>query len=165
MVWWHLTLLSSSPTPKECTCYSATTVGIPYEKHHPLVFEIVRSSTPESWLIKANLLGQMDNHFTIFSSQLSLIQRTWAFCINSKMPFYILWRFYKSPVLLKLFKPYLGGRTQVVRVASVSSEVLSISTGVPQGSVLGPLLFLVYMTFQRAYDTQQSSNLLMTSYA
>ena len=38
-------------------------------------------------------------------------------------------------------KFYLDGRTQIVRVGSVSSEEESVSTDVPHGSVLGPLLF------------------------
>ena len=40
---------------------------------------------------------------------------------------------------------YLSSRKQQVQVNSATSEVSLISAGVPQGSVLGLLLFLVYV--------------------
>ena len=39
------------------------------------------------------------------------------------------------------FRSYLTGRTQVVSVSGVLFSPLNLDVGVPQGSILGPLLF------------------------
>ena len=44
-----------------------------------------------------------------------------------------------------LIKDYLSNRFQYTEVDGEKSELLALSYGVPQGSVLGPLLFLVYI--------------------
>ena len=42
---------------------------------------------------------------------------------------------------LDWFRSYLSDRTQYVRIQDVSSDVHALPYGVPQGSVLGPLLY------------------------
>ena len=58
-------------------------------------------------------------------------------------------------VALEWFKNYLTNRKQMVNYKSVNSDTLVVSCGVPQGSVLGALLFLIYVN-----DISQSSSLL-----
>jgi hypothetical protein len=47
--------------------------------------------------------------------------------------------------LLKWFRSYLIGRKQRVIIDGQSSDWRQIEAGVPQGSVLGPLLFFIYV--------------------
>ena len=44
---------------------------------------------------------------------------------------------------LKLFESYLSNRQQRVAIHGSYSDYLSIESGVPKGSVLGPLFFLI----------------------
>ena len=49
-----------------------------------------------------------------------------------------------SPSALQWFKSYLSNRYQAVRINTALSEPLLMRCGVPQGSILGPLLFTAY---------------------
>ena len=50
-----------------------------------------------------------------------------------------------SPAVVPWFRSYLSDRTQLVRIDSVLSDPLPITHGVPQGAILSPLLFCIYL--------------------
>ena len=62
---------------------------------------------------------------------------------------------------LNLIRSYLQNRKQFVRNNDMESPLADLTTGIPQGSILGPFLFLIFMN-----DFHRSSNLFrMINYA
>ena len=68
------------------------------------------------------------------------------------------------------FKSYLSNRSQVVSINGYESGLGAINCGVPQGSVLRPLLFLIYINdlnqaikFCKVHHFADDTNLLCLS--
>ena len=68
------------------------------------------------------------------------------------------------------FKSYLSNRSQYVSINGYDSGLAAINCGVPQGSVLGPLLFLLYINdlnqaikFCKVHHFADDTNLLCLS--
>ena len=60
--------------------------------------------------------------------------------LMSKLKFYGL-----QSKALQLLKSYLSDRSQYVQIDNVKSNLHSVSCGIPQGSVMGPILFNIFI--------------------
>ena len=88
-------------------------------------------------------MTEMDNGETPINIYLDLSK---AFdTLNHNILLHKLEYYGVQDISLNLFKNYLSNRKQYVEYDGISSEMLNITTGVPQGSILGPLLFIIYI--------------------
>ena len=66
-----------------------------------------------------------------------------------------------SGPLLSWFDSYLSGRFQQVVISGYSSTPLPVLSGVPQGSILGPLLFIIYVNSLANLHLTPGSSLIL----
>ena len=65
--------------------------------------------------------------------------------LDHKIPCKKLCRYNFSPMSVKWFDSYLSNRKHIVNTSSFTSQPAEVKYGVPQGSTLGPLLFIIYV--------------------
>ena len=114
-------------------------------------------------LFKNNQYGFRANHSTEYAT-MEFVDRAMYEIDNGKIPFSVLLDLSKAfdtldhqillnklkhygiqGIYLKWFSSYLSNRVQFVSYKGKLSDPQNLTTGVPQGSVLGPLLFLIYI--------------------
>ena len=128
-----------------------------------VVFQQVYSYFTNNKLFYENQYGFRKHHSTELAA-IELIDRISGYMDTGKIPISIFLDLSKafdtldSSILLdklkyygfgntplKWFHSYLKDRSQYVVFNGIYSDVINLSTGVPQGSILGPLLFIIYM--------------------
>ena len=63
---------------------------------------------------------------------------------------------------MTLLKSYLSNRSQITKLGENNSSKLNINIGVPQGYILGPILFILYINdIHKCLDISDDRNLIL----
>jgi hypothetical protein len=128
---------------KRCV-YNQLVSHISTQLHH-LQFGFLRGKSTTSQLLHV----LHDIHQALESrNQVDAVYLDFAKAFDKVSHKFLLTKLHKFGIrgdLLSWFENYLSGRYQRVTVLGETSGTLPVLSGVPQGSILGPLLFLVYV--------------------
>ncbi|MCP4587053.1 reverse transcriptase family protein, partial [Pseudoalteromonas sp.] len=64
-------------------------------------------------------------------------------------------------ILLRLLKSYLAGREYFIRIGQASSDMVPVLSGVPQGGILAPFLFNVYVDSICSQDFSTGTSVIL----
>ena len=108
--------------------------------------------------LREYILNELDSNMNICAVFMDLAK---AFdTVNHNILLFKLEQYGIRGVANDILKSYLSNRKQLVSGDVASSSLLGIDIGVPQGSVLDPILFPIYIN-----DLSHGSNLNSTLYA
>ena len=101
-----------------------------------------RSTTQAALQVVNQVLPAINQNFY---SKILLMDLSKAFdCVLHKMLLIKLHRYGIKNDTLRLIQSYLTNRKQRVQILSTLSDYTDVRVGVPQGSVLGPLLYIIF---------------------
>ena len=93
--------------------------------------------------VVGNSYNKLDNHDAVIGIYLDL-QKAFD-TVNHKILLYKMYQYGIRGVTYNWFVSYSANRFQFASVDNVHSGLLTVTCGVPRGSVLGPLLFLLML--------------------